>query len=229
MRFRSNVEGPPDDILSRFVVRDPPKMIGGHDAPSDPIYEPECCYWTHDEAAILYQTVRRWRKGIWIDIGSRFGWTAAHILAGGADMVVAVDPIYRSERMYDRMLSNLEAPEAVIGTTTLDDGMRYARLIGAVIDGNHDWPIPHEDAAACILHGIDMLIFHDVIGAPVQAAVDLAATMGFGVKLYWTPNIVAVCWRNNPEFVPVDHVGDPGLMNDWKPAIAKTCLGRFVE
>lgn len=229
MKYKSNVDGPPESVLSRFLLRDPPKTIGGHDAPSDPVYEPECCYWTHDEAAILYRTVLSWKSGAWLDIGSRFGWTAAHILAADRGPVTAVDPIYDVMGMSERMMGNVTEPDRVTLAVNLEAAIPLGQYVGAVIDGNHDWPMPLRDAAVCIAAGVGMLIFHDVAGAPVQEAVDATANNGYCVKLYWTPNIVAVCWRDYPVFMPVEHSGDPRLMNDWKPVLAKTCLGRFVK
>ena len=57
MIYRSNLTCP--DLSLHFKLRNPPKQIMGHDAPSDPDFEPECTYWTHDEAAILYNVVKQ--------------------------------------------------------------------------------------------------------------------------------------------------------------------------
>src|SRR5712664_503966 len=88
MIYRSNLTAP--DLAPHFKLADQVVQHMGHDCPSDPDFEPACTFLTHDEAAILYRIAKAWPKR-WADIGARLGWTAAHLIAGGAS-VCAIDP-----------------------------------------------------------------------------------------------------------------------------------------
>jgi hypothetical protein len=68
------------DLSSHFRLRNPPMQHCGHDEPSDPDFLPNCGFWTHDEAALLYTIANSVPRGTWVDIGARLGWTAAHVL-----------------------------------------------------------------------------------------------------------------------------------------------------
>lgn len=106
---------------------------------------------------------------------------------------------------------------------------------GVVIDGDHEPGKPLEDAinAHSVLADTGVIMFHDFIGAPVREAVtwlmdhhpDCASFggpayecdcgRGFKARVYWTPHMVACCWRG--DFTPPDHVGDPRI--NWAPHI----------
>ena len=72
--YRSNLTAP--DLSPYFSLCPQVRQIMGHDAPSDPDFDPDCTYLTHDEAAILYSIAKAW-PGSWVDIGARLGWTGA--------------------------------------------------------------------------------------------------------------------------------------------------------
>lgn len=215
MIYRSNLTCP--DLSPHFKLRHPAKQIMGHDAPSDPDYEPECGYFTHDEAAILYNVARliTYLAGAWYDIGSRFGWTAAHISAAGA-YVIGIDPIYEVENMYLRAVNNLSHRPRISYCLTPN---RKARVggTGSVIDGNHDSPEPLNDAiwASSNERAHKVILFHDFWGKPIRDGVNYLLDQGYSCRIYDTPNGVALCWRGMPDFIPPDHVPDPALRNTF--------------
>ena len=62
---------------------------------SDTEHYPDCGFWTHAEAAILYHVARA-IGGDWADISAHTGWTACHRAAAGC-RVTAVDNLYAVE------------------------------------------------------------------------------------------------------------------------------------
>jgi hypothetical protein len=212
MRYRSNLTCP--DLSRYFKLLDPPKQIRGHDAPSDPEFEPDCTFWTHDEAAILYNVVKQ-VGGLWVDVGARFGWTTAHIAASAN--VIAVDPELRLAGALSRFESNTKHCWGSIVKLIWQPEQDWARVKvdGVVIDGNHDDPYPLEDAIKA--HGATqddaVILFHDFWGAPIRRAVRWLIDAGYQSKIYYTPNGVAVCWRGLPDFVPPLHVSDSTI--EW--------------
>jgi hypothetical protein len=65
----------------------------GHTQLCDREFFDSCGYATDDEAAILYRMAKTY-GGDWLEIGSHTGWTAAHIIAGGANQYTGLDPEY---------------------------------------------------------------------------------------------------------------------------------------
>lgn len=223
MRYKPNLEAPDPfealDIARHFKLKHPPIQILGHDIPSDPDYEPNCGFFGYGEAAILH-LIARIVGGTWVDIGSRFGWTTAHLLAANCP-VIAVDTCYANEQYEARFLENMRA---LPGTQQL--WLKYAGTAqalaaepwiepqdGFVIDGNHDDPEPLNDARACLRIAKEgcAIVLHDLYGRPIQDAVAFLMAEGFLARVYWTPNGMALCWRGLPDFVPPFHVPDPAL------------------
>ncbi len=213
MIYRSNLTCP--DLTGRFKLKDPPLTIMGHDMPSDPDYEPGCGYWTHDEGAILFHVAQR-VKGTWLDIGSRFGWTGAHIIAGGADDVWGLDPMYADTHRLQR--ARASCPGLFPLTLTSEEFFKRnpafsgnCYFSGVVIDGNHDSPEPLRDAISAAAMDPLVIAFHDFQGPPVQDAVEELMQYGWACRVYDTPNGVAVCWHPDRAFTPPDHVPDPAI------------------
>jgi hypothetical protein len=220
MIYRSNLIAP--DLTPHFKLLSKPRGHSfGHDCPSDPDFDPDCTYWTHDEAAILYH-VAKLVGGDWVDIGCRFGWTSAHLAAAGAS-VIAVDPIIKQDAPRQRLHDNtapwltqmifLGVPEMVPDLLVNYDGF--------VIDGCHDAPEPLNDAMGCVKLAKPncVIMFHDFYGQPVQDAVTwLMKEQGFHCRIYWTPNGVACCWRGDGAvpvmFAPPHHVPDPAIIRE---------------
>jgi hypothetical protein len=214
MIYRSNLHAP--DLSPFFRLRTPPLQVLGHDMPSDPDFDPNCGFWTHDEAAILYQTaVAMAIPGPWVDVGCRVGWTTAHIAIGCKSHVVyAVDPELDVIKFAARFRQNTMAFSGILAwpyTWGIFAELIGGGLAGVVIDGNHDWPEPQNDAASArpLMAETAVVLFHDFQGAPVRAAVTDMLNAGWSAKVYDTPNGVAVCWRG--AFRPVDHVPDPAI------------------
>lgn len=211
MIYRSNLTAP--DLTPHFKhlhVRPMPHSFG-HSVPSDwadkseddPVFGlyKKCGLWTHDEAAILYNVAKRW-GGAWADIGAHTGWTTAHIAA--AAPVFGVDPMLRLQGFSERFEQNTESQwDQLLGTTYRTS--RECFRSGAMkefdaycIDGDHEPGEPLADAKGALEHfqGRGLCIFHDFIGAPVREAVLFLMDRGFHCRVYNTPHMVAVCWRD---------------------------------
>jgi hypothetical protein len=218
MIYHSNLTGP--DLSEHFKLLLKPRPWSlGHDIPSDPDYEPDNCFISHDEAAILWNCARA-APGLWVDIGCRFGWTSAHIASAGVQ-VAAIDQALIVEQLYNRFDSNMhyfwprlitviEAPAAE-GLALLASTDKL--FSGFCIDGNHDSPEPVNDARGCLKIAAQdcCMVFHDFRGRPIRDAVRYLMNQGFKSRVYWTPAMMAVCWRGY--FVPPVHVRDPKI--DW--------------
>lgn len=197
-----------------------------------------CGLWTRDEAAILYNAVfaavridgRRRRE--WLDIGAHTGWTTQHIALAGAD-ACAVDPIWGTDeenafhyRFYHENMrwmlpwgSVARAPIS-FGLTSLEffKRARHDCYLGACIDGDHSEGKPLEDAKNAAQHLADtgVILFHDFIGRPVREAVTWLMDHGFKARVYYTPHMVACCWRG--DFTPPVHERDERI--NWAPHIS---------
>lgn len=202
----------------------------GHDVPSDPELEPDNCFMTHDEAAILHNCALL-LPGAWVDIGSRFGWTTVHIEHAGCD-VIAIDPEYNSWNGLKRAQYNISVSRAgkgsiaLIGNTSKEffsgctDQLQFD---GVCIDGNHDSPHPLEDAIGALRHlkPKGFVVFHDFWGKPIRDGAEYLVSQGLKCKTYSTPNGMAVCWRGSVE--PPEHVPDSSI--NW----ARVWSGRAPE
>lgn len=237
MKYKSNLTCP--DLSPQFKLLDPPMQHCGHDIPSDPDYDPACGYWSHDEAAILY-TVARAVGGTWLDIGARFGWTAAHVAVAGVRMVHCIDPHFTKTEFRERFALNTKGKEKQLlilpwTSTEFFSNWRRQMYSGIVIDGNHDEPEPLNDAmnAALKLEPRAVILLHDFLGKPTRDAANWLLDAGFKCRIYWTPNLVALCWRG--AFVPPEHIGDKNIL--WKPHLDlmkkdfdfRTCDPALVE
>jgi len=214
MIYRSNLSVP--DLTFHFKLLSKPRPWSfGHDVPSDPDFDPDCGFFTHDEVAILYNVAEQ-IGGTWVDIGARTGWTAAHLMVAGC-RVVAVDPEYRHMDFLSRTHNNLWDIEGnyltICETATEFLESRKETFDGFVIDGNHDAPEPLNDARGCLSISRQdcVMVFHDLRGQPIQDAVRFLKNEGFSSKEYLTPNGLAVCWRGYSKFVAPVHVPDPAV------------------
>lgn len=188
-------------------------------------------FWTHDEAAILYNCAVR-THGLWLDIGAYTGWTTAH-LAAAMEWVTSLDPVLKYQAFQSRFEENLRGmwdQLNCVSSRTSDAYFDYERerraehsrrakgldigpleFTGVVIDGEHGWHQPLKDAqnAAAHLAPDGVILFHDFIGGPVQEGVRWLQDNGFRCRIYNTPFMVACCWRG--KFTPPDHVPDPNI------------------
>ena len=238
MMYRSNLTCP--DLTPRFKhlhVR-PMGHSFGHDVPSDwadkkpkdmrfGIYK-NCGMWTHDEAAILYNVSAR-TNGDWVDIGAHTGWTTAHI--GLANPVIAVEPMLCDLDFALRFVENVGEMRLGEFHGRSDEYFASAagkkERVGFCIDGDHEPGKPLEDARGAVQHLAQdgVIIFHDFIGKPVREAVQWLMSKGFSCCVYFTPHMIACCWRG--AFMPPLHIPDPGLP-DLKARCPDFDFGRCV-
>ncbi len=231
MIYRSNLSAPD---LQRHFRHAHCRVMGhsiGHDVlsdwadrrPDDPVFGlyKNCGFWTHDEAAILYQVAAQF-PGLWLDIGSHTGWTTAHIAAAGRK-VVAVDNMYAVPEFRLRARENLAAcgfgDQVQLWPGTSAEFFAEGEpgpFAGIVIDGAHDKPVPLNDAASAsgLLEPRGVILMHDAIGEPVQQGVRYLISQGFQHRVYYTPHVVACLWRG--EFTAPEHRPDPRVERSVK-------------
>lgn len=219
MKYCSNLRQPDVRVVMDSRVR---PWSYNHDVPSDPTFEPENCFMTHDEAAILHHCANS-SPGTWIDIGSRFGWTSIHIAVPAGCLCLSVDPIYsepdKMERYAENMqLNRLDSRFCRPFNLTSDDFFKYfdfkdKKVSGVCIDGNHDSPFPLRDAinASSVLDVDGIIVFHDFWGKPIRDGAEHLMDNGYKCRVYSTPNGMAACWRGKNE--PPMHRPDPAV--DW--------------
>ena len=222
MNYHSNLTAP--DLLPYFkhAWSRPMDYAFRHDVISDwgdkrdddPVFGlyRKCGFWTQDEAAILYNVAKQ-VGAPWIDIGAHTGWTAAHIaVAESVTQVTALDPMLDNREFVRRAFENLnQIPERRPILLVPERSDQYfarlppARARGIVIDADHDAPNPLNDAkmAAAHLEPDGVILFHDFTGGPVQQSVLYLMDLGFKCRVYYTPHMVALCWRG--DFKPPDH------------------------
>lgn len=234
MIYRSNLQAPDLQPYFKHVHCRPMPHSFGHDVLSDfadrPADDPvfglykNCGFWTHDEAAILYNVAKQ-IGGAWCDIGCHTGWTSAHIACNGLDTML-VDPMLRVDEFRARMAENIDFAwrergwrSADIYGLSVETSNEFFKILqahhpdrrfaGIVIDGDHCAPCPLQDAqnAAKYLKDRGVILFHDAIGGPVQQGVYWLIDRGFKCKIYSTPHVVACCWRG--DFTPPNHIPDP--------------------
>ena len=221
MIYRSDL-APPD--MSGFKLKSPPLQNCGHDIPSDPDFDPNCGFMSHDEIAILYHALHgpHMARHTTVEIGARFGWTAKAIHAATGGIVICVDPIFASDSHYLRFRENLGStlnrtmPVAV----TAENFFAHraverpsTRYNAFVIDGDHDDPQPLNDAkgAFSIAQPDCIMIFHDGRSPVIQRAIVWLLDRGFKARFYYTPAGMFVCWRGFEGWAPPDHVRDPRI------------------
>lgn len=236
MIYRSNVIAP--DLTSHFkhAISRPMGHSFGHDVLSDwsdkreddPVFGiyTRCGFWTHDEAALLYR-IAQLRRGLWLDIGAHTGWTTAHLAAAGCE-VVCVEPMLRLQMWDERFEDNLRNLWTHIEEATYLRSEQYLRRTtlqfdGVVVDGDHNAPCPLNDATLAHLHLTDpgVILFHDAIGGPVWDGVYYLLDQGYKCKMYFTPHMVACCWRG--DWTPPVHVPDPAI--PWREIQANHMRG----
>lgn len=225
MIYRSNLSVP--DLTPNFkhLTQRTMGQSMGHDVLSDwadksdddPVFGiwKRCGFWTHDEGSILYHVANR-AGGNWCDIGCHTAWTSLHINVGSGKPVDCVDYMLGLPEFLDRFKENTREAR-VVAVHDLpfksDDFFKSItwKYSGFCIDGDHDRPQPLHDAQNAVKHLADdgVIIFHDFIGRPVQEAVEYLMGIGFKTRAYWTPHMVACCWRG--DFVPPDHVRDSAI------------------
>jgi len=182
-----------------------------------------------EEAACLYTLAKPFVGLRGIEIGTHFGWTAAHLLAAGLRLE-CVDPAFDDP---SRIAAVAQALDGVPGARTyrLWAGTSPGILAEvraadpepfsfAFIDGDHDGDAPAEDARAVIpfLAEDACVVFHDMTSPHVAAGLEVCAQAGFCTRLWNTQQILGVAWRGN--VIPRKHVPDPNTLEIFHEHLA---------
>jgi len=235
MIYRSNLVAP--DLAPYFKLHEF-AHYGGHTFLGDPDFEPTCGFFTHDEAALLYTlgcAVTRFTCGesVWLDIGARTGWTAAHLIAAGA-CVVALEPEYYRQPFRQRTLDNIGPvrdkyafghavflPWAMRSKEYFEGDHHATRFDGFVIDGNHDEPEPLRDVENCLKYALDSAVFviHDFLGPATWQAAEYLLEHNCRCRVYWTANAMAVCVRGFDGWQLPEHHPDPEIVRMHRPRV----------
>lgn len=234
MIYRSNLTAPDLQPHFKHVTS---RVLGhsfGHDVLSDWSDKPDddpvfglyktCGFWTHDEAAILYN-IAKGNPGRWLDIGAHTGWTTAHLAAAGCK-VTALEPMLRLDEWQRRLEQNLYDRKLWDGVEWMPhlrsdeffatyEPFSLQQFRGVVIDGDHNAPYPVNDArcSANRLEDDGVILFHDAMGGPVWQGIYELLDRGFRCHVYFTPHIVAACARNFAAF-RIHHIPDPAI--NWQ-------------
>ncbi len=225
MIYRSNLKAPDLQPYFRHVICEPMGHSQGHDvlrdfadrSAKDPVFGVYklCGFWTHDEAAILYNAAQK-IGGAWLDVGGLTGWTACH-LAAACCKVYSVDPMYANAQFRARAEENITAAGfrdkiSLWACTSSEFFAKTKRSFdGIVIDGEHSSPIPAQDAANAMarVSPAGIILFHDANAYQIRKACRSCGSAGWQIKNYKTPHGVALCYRGG--FVPPEHTPDPRI------------------
>jgi Methyltransferase domain len=173
-------------------------------APDDPIFGVyrKCGFLNKAEADVL----EAWAAevtGRWLDIGAHTGWSALHMLQGGAEHVTAVDPAYDIPEFRRRTHENIRGCGSDITLVACTSREFFAEgpdeiVTGVLIDASHDWGEPLHDAVKA-LDWLDercgVILLHDFIGGPVREAVRYLMLKGMSCRVYYlSSQLLAACW-----------------------------------
>ena len=188
-----------------------------------------------DEAAIVYNVAKR-ASGRWADIGCHTGWSSMHIWAGCDDIVECVDPMLVVAEFKARFYENVGLPlEPTLCMPWLCTSQHFfelqpphIRFKGVLIDGDHEPSKPLEDAynAHSRLEPSGVIMLHDGTGQPVREAVQYLMDHGYHCRIYFTPHILFLCWREG--FTPPNHTPDQAIASlDWQARMPEFDLSRM--
>lgn len=170
-----------------------------------------------EEAACLYTLAKQFGGKRALEIGSHFGWTAAHILSAGVHLD-CIDPEFsafgRSEAVaavLDQVDTNGDYRLWGGFSPDLVDEVRATKrepFSFVLIDGSHDADAPRLDAQAVLPHLANncVVVFHDLTSPFVERGLYVFRQEGFQTRLFNTMQILGVAWRGNVS-IP-DHQAD---------------------
>lgn len=188
-------------------------------------------YASVEEAACLHAVAGLFPGQRGLEIGTHFGWTAAHLLAAGLQLD-CVDPAFADSvhlQAVDSALTAVAKAHPGPGRYRLWPGASPAildevRHSGSgvpwsfvFIDGNHDGTAPAEDARAVMSHLSPdaVVIFHDMTSPYVAAGLAVFRAEGFHTRLYNTGQILGLAWRGG--VTPPVHQADPNTEGIFIP------------
>ncbi len=173
-----------------------------------------------EEAVCLYALARQFEGKRGLEIGSHFGWTAAHLVAAGLHLD-CVDPEFLRE-VRSKLVS--ESLDKVSGTGSYRLWGGYSPDIlpevreskpepwsFAFIDGRHDGSAPADDARGVLpfLAPDALVVFNDLAAPDVEAGLAVFRNAGFSTRLFNTMQILGVAWRGDVTIF--DHVADRNI------------------
>lgn len=183
-----------------------------------------------EEAACLYSFAKQFAGKRGLEIGTYYGWTAAHLLAAGLRLD-CVDPAFANPAVNCDVRQALDKVSGSAGYTVwplpspqcIEDVRAAAPepWSFAFIDGNHDGSAPYEDAVAVLPHlaADAMVCFHDLTSPHVEKGLDFFRDAGFQIRLINTMQIIGVAWRGN--VTPPEHQADPNTPYPWPEHLQK--------
>lgn len=186
-----------------------------------------------EEAACLYELARQFSGKRGIEIGTHYGWTAAHLLAAGLRLD-CIDPELSRDVRVNQVSQALDEVDTA-GSYRLWGGFSPAILQEvrdsqpepwsfAFIDGSHDGTAPADDARGVLpfLATDAVVVFHDLTSPHVAAGLSAMHQAGFSTCLFNTMQILGVAWRGNVTIF--DHVADENIFPIFIPH-----LQRFIN
>jgi len=189
-------------------------------------------YASVEEAACLHALAQMFAGKRGLEIGTHYGWTAAHLMAAGLRLD-CIDPVFTDATHAADVRRPLDAvqakyagtyrlwaggsPEMVATARVAADGASWSF---AFIDGNHDGDAPANDARAVIPHLADdaVVVFHDLTSPHVERGLAACAAAGFRTCIFNTGQILGIAWRGAVD-VP-RHMPDPNCGTVYVPHLA---------
>lgn len=182
-------------------------------------------YASVEEAACLYTIASAFKGRRALEIGSHFGWSAAHLLAAGVRLD-CIDPAFFDNEHRSAVAATLDATKAHLpgaGSYLLWAGESPGLLTEVFhaghaepwsmvfIDGDHEGDAPADDARAVIPYMADdsIAVFHDLTSPHVEAGLRVFRNTGFNTKLFNTAQIIGIAWRG--DVTPPSHQSDPNV------------------
>jgi hypothetical protein len=178
-----------------------------------------CCYWSQNEIDILVACASQFIGKPSLDIGAATGWTSKHIHLATESRVDCIDPMFGHSEFWRRFADNTGFSKDWMYPITSDEffdmlsGYHSDNPYGLIcIDGDHGEEAVMRDAQNSAAHLAEsgVILLHDTLGWPVQAAGNWLMDNGFKARLYITVHCVLVAWRGN--FAPPDIPTDPRLL-----------------
>lgn len=183
-----------------------------------------------EEAACLFELARPFAGRRGLEIGTHYGWTAAHMLAAGLRLDCIDPELARPVRAGQVGAALDQVPTT--GTYRLWGGASPAILDEvrasaaepwsfAFIDGSHDGTAPADDARGVLPHLAPdaLVVFHDLTSPNVEAGLAVLRAAGFRTNLFNTMQIMGIAWRGKVK--PFPHVPDPNVPPIMLPHLEK--------
>lgn len=171
-----------------------------------------------EEAACLYTLAKQFAGNRGLEIGTHFGWTAAHLLAAGLRLD-CVDPEFNVGNRSKQVTDALDRVPGG-GSFRLWGGFSPDMIQEAqeaerdpwsfvFIDGSHDGDGPRNDALAVLPHLAKnaVVVFHDLTSPYVERGLYAMKMAGFNTRLFVTMQVLGIAWRGDVA-IPT-HTRDP--------------------